>query len=420
MRILHVVHAYPPSIGGCQRLVEQLSQRLVRSHGDEVTVFTTVARHTDHFVRDDGEALPATTEERDGVTVRRFPVFNRLTRSRMLLASLSYRWRLPGHELFRTLLNGPIVFGLSGAVSRSGADVVMASAFPLLHMYAAVRGARRAGVPCVLLGALHVEDEWNYGREMIFSAIRRADAYLALTEFERRHVIARGAAAERVWVVGGGVELPGARSEEATARLPLAPGDGPVVTMLAKHVGRKRFDVLIRAMELVWKEASEARLVVAGASTSYTQEIETMLAELGNRRGQAHLLCDLEETEKNALLAASDVLVLPSAVDSFGLVFLEAWAHGKPVVGIAADAIASVIDDGENGLLVAYEDPDELARAILRLLDDPGLRRRMGEHGRAKVERSYTWELVTRKVRAVYDNAIRHRWRDRASEDDGR
>ena len=415
MRILHVVHAYPPSLGGSQWLISQLSRRLVERHGDEVSVFTTVARHSEHFIRDDGDALPATTEQVDGVTVRRFRVFNGLTRPRMLLASLSYRWRLPFNEHCRTLLNGPIVPGLAGAVAASGADVAMATAFPLLHMYATQRGARRARIPVVFLGALHVADEWNYDREMIFRAIRAADAYIAHTEFERDHVVARGVDPDKVRVIGGGVDVDRfSRAAGAATRRRLQIGAEPVVLMLSKHVARKRFDVLIGAMRRVWRRAPETVLVLAGGRTPYTAEIEAMLAGLAaERRANVRLLSDIEEEDKPSLLAASDLFVLPSARDSFGIVLAEAWACSKPVIGVDCGAIGSLISDGEDGLRVPYEDVEALAAAILRLVEDPALRRRLGERGLEKARRQFSWEIVTREVRETYRQAIRSRRRRR-------
>ncbi len=408
MKILHVVHAYPPSVGGCQRLVEKLSRELAGRHDDQVTVYTTVARNTEHFVSDDGDALPVGEEVLDGVTVKRFRVFNRMTRPRMLLASLSYRWRLPFNEHCRTLLNGPIVPGLAQAVAGSGADVVMASAFPLLHMYSALRGARRGGLPVALLGALHPGDRWNYDRAMIFRAIRRAGAYVALTRFERRHVIDRGSDPEKVHVVGGGVDVE--RFAEASGdamcqRLEI--GDAPVVAMVSKHVGRKRWDVLIRAMEIVWDGSPEAILVLAGGRTPYTAEIEAMVAALEpDRRARVRLVCDLEEGDKASLLAACDVFVLPSAWDSFGLVFLEAWASRKPVIGVDSGAVASLVTGGDDGLLVPYEDAPALAGAVSRLLEDPDLRRRLGESGFDKVRRRYSWEIVTAEMREIYQRLM--------------
>ena len=121
MRILHVVHGYPPSSGGSQWLVKNLSERLVSRYADQVTVFTTVAHHMEHFWRSGGPTMPAGTEEVNGVTVRRFAVFNRLNVLRMLIAGAAYRLRLPYNDWLRTIYNGPLIFGLSRtALSTSG------------------------------------------------------------------------------------------------------------------------------------------------------------------------------------------------------------------------------------------------------------------------------------------------------------
>ena len=404
MKVLHVVHGYPPSIGGSQHLVEKISVELAQRHGDEVTVFTTVAKNMDHFIRDDGEALPAGITAMNGVEVRRFPVFNRLTRIRMLLAGLSYRWRLPGNELCRTLLNGPIVLGMAGAIARSGADVVMAAPFPQMNMYDAIRGAKRAGIPIVLCGALHVEDRWNYDREMIFEAIRKADAYIALTEFEKNHVASRGIAPEMIHVIGGGVDLDTySTAQGAEIRRQLGWGDDPVVAMLAKHVERKRFDVLLDSMAAVWREQPSARVLIAGGRTSYSSVLEKLIAELPeSRRERVTLISDFEEKLGPSLLAAGDLLVLPSGRDAFGIVFVEAWACRKPVIGVDLGATASLIDHEEDGLLVPYDDAANLAKAILRLLADADLRARLGQQGYRKVKENYTWSTIGRRYRKIY------------------
>jgi len=411
VRVLHVVHGYSPSIGGTQRLVEKISLELAHSYGDEVTVFTTVARNMDHFISDDGQALPAGTTTMDGVTVRRFPVFNRLTRARMLLASLSYRWRLPGNELCRTLLNGPIVFGMTNAIAAAGADVVMAAPFPQLNMYYALRGARRAGVPIVLCGALHVEDSWNYDRRMIVRAIEKADAYVALTQFEKDHLLAKGISPDKIRVIGGGVDLDtysNAKGKEVRREFGL--GDDPVVAMFAKQVERKRFDVLLDAMGNVWKEMPSARVLLAGGRTGYSPTLENRIAELAtDHRRRVTLISDFDEKIGPSLLAAADLLVLPSARDAFGLVFVEAWACRKPVIGVDLGATASVIAHEEDGLLVPFEDPEKLANAILRLLHDSDLRTRLGQRGYLKVRERYSWPKIGQRYRELYQSLIDQR-----------
>jgi hypothetical protein len=105
MKILHVVHGYPPSMGGSQWLIKNLSEQLLTRYHDEVTVFTTVAYNTEYFWGADKTAMEAGTERSTASTVRRFPVFNRLNFARRLLASLFYRLRLPYNDWFRTLEN---------------------------------------------------------------------------------------------------------------------------------------------------------------------------------------------------------------------------------------------------------------------------------------------------------------------------
>lgn len=408
MKILHVVHGYPPSTGGSQWLTKKLSDLLVSRYHDEVTVLTTVAYHMEHFWRSGEPAMPAGVEEMDGVIVRRFAVFNRLNTLRMLMAGVAYRLHLPYNDWLRTLYSGPLIFGMTQAVATSGAEVVFATAFPLMQMYYALAGARRADIPVVLLGAIHVADTWGYDRKMIDRAIQQADAYIALTTFERDYLIKRGIQADKVAVIGAGVETSVfAGADGAAIRQRYGWGDDPVVAVVAKQNARKRLDVLLEAMPRVWAVCPEARLLIAGARTSYSRQIEKTIGTFTPEQ-QAHVtvVSDFSEGEKPALLASCDIFVLPSGFESFGIAFLEAWACGRPVIGARVGAIPSVIDEGRDGLLAAYQDAGDLARAILELLADPERRGQMGRAGQKKVLENYTWEIIADRVRGVYLEAI--------------
>ena len=257
MNILHVVHAYPPSIGGSQLLVRNISARLVAQHGDTVTVFTTDADQIDYLARGTSHPLPATTEAVDGVEVRRFPAVTRGSLLRESAASVAYRLRLPGNDWLRAIHNGPIIPSMTRAIGQSQADIVFATAFPLLHMHYALWGARRAGIPIVFLGALHLADTWNFDRPNIYRAIQQADAYIAHTAAERDAVIIRGARAERVHVIGGGVDAQQyAQGDGAKTRQVNGWGDEPIVLLLGKQVPRKRHDLLLAAMPHLWQHLS--------------------------------------------------------------------------------------------------------------------------------------------------------------------
>jgi glycosyltransferase involved in cell wall biosynthesis len=106
--------------------------------------------------------------------------------------------------------------------------------------------------------------------------------------------------------------------------------------------------------------------------------------------------------EKLDLLAATDVLALPSRIDSFGIVYLEAWAYRKPVIGARAGGVPDVIDAGRDGLLVPFGDVGALSDAIRKLVEHPDLAQTMGERGRAKVESRYTWDQIYARLQVLY------------------
>ena len=88
-----------------------------------------------------------------------------------------------------------------------------------------------------------------------------------------------------------------------------------------------------------------------------------------------------------------DLFAMPSRTDSFGIVYLEAWANGKPVIAAEAGGVVEVVRHEENGLLVPFGDVERLADSIGRLLDDRDLARHLGETGRSRTLREdATWE----------------------------
>ena len=100
------------------------------------------------------------------------------------------------------------------------------------------------------------------------------------------------------------------------------------------------------------------------------------------------------------------ILVAPSLYESFGLVFLEAMRHGRAVVGTRTGGIPEVVRDGETGLLVPPEDPATLRDALVRLLDDPALCRRLGERGREDVAARFSARLMAERTVAFYADVI--------------
>lgn len=407
MKILHVTQGYAPALGGTELLIQRVSEELVRQFGDEVTVFTTDCYNGEAFFTPGAPRLPVGWEERNGVRVRRFHVKTSPSYWARKVQQPLFTYRVPGNQYVRALAGGPVIAGLTRAIRETPADVIAASSFPLLHMFASLRAAEQSHRPCVLHGGLHPDDIWGFRRSMIFRAIRRAD-YIANTAFEADYVVQTGASPERVTAIGVGVDaerfgaIPPAR-----AKAEIGLDEGPVVGFIGQLGAPKGVGTLVQAMTRVWQTEPRAQLLVAGGRTNYLPLLQQQIAALppGNR-DRVKLIVDFDEALKPTLFAAIDLLAYPSGFESFGIAFLEAWAAGKPVIGCRRGAQMSVVDEGTDGLLVHFDDPAMLALAIVYLLSNPALRTAFGDAGRRKVLDRFTWPHIARRFRDAYQRAI--------------
>jgi phosphatidylinositol alpha-1,6-mannosyltransferase len=116
------------------------------------------------------------------------------------------------------------------------------------------------------------------------------------------------------------------------------------------------------------------------------------------------------EEDVAELYRSCAVCVMPSRIlpggdsEGFGITYLEAGACARPVVGGRQAGVVDAIVHGETGLLVDPQDPGAIADAVVRLLDDPDLARRMGEGGRARVLAEFTWSSIARRYLALLED----------------
>jgi glycosyltransferase involved in cell wall biosynthesis len=408
MKILHVSQGYPPAIGGTEKLIQRLSEELVRQFDDQVTVFTTNCFNAQAFYSPWLPRMPEGWEEIDGVKVRRFRVQSRISSLLRQPQWLAYNLGLPGNQYLRILSGGPIIPDLEEAIRSHPADVILASSFPLMHIFTTIKAAEKISRPYVLLGNLHPEDTWSFGKPVIYEAIRKAPRYIANTEYEAQYVMGKGAIRERVKTIGIGVDLePFERITCKEAKFRLGLDGKPVIGFIGQIAATKGVDTLIRAMPIVWESFPEAHVLIAGSRTLYTGQIDEMITKMpDDRRANVLLSYDFSEEEKPWLFSAVDVVAYPSGYESFGISFLEAWASRKPVIGCRRGAIPWVVDAGKDGLLVEFQNEELLAEAIVLLLRNPEWARAMGEAGYSKVVSRFTWSEIARRFRGVYRELV--------------
>ncbi len=413
MRVLHANAAYWPFVGGAETYLRAMSERLARD-GHEVIVATSDATGVQCFWDPRQPRIAERETTLNGVRVVRSQVdhlpfapysFYLLRRLATDLARLPFNSRPILDRLARHM---PAIPGLEAALEALGPG------FDLVHgvnislewpLIAGWRFARRQGLPFVATPFVHV-GEWAvqrfYTMPHQLAALRDAECVIVQTEIEAQELARLGVPVERIVRLGMGIDLDEVQGGDG-ARFRAQHGvDGPQVTFMGAVTDDKGSVHLLQAMQRLWQRGSSATLVVAGPPVT-PSGFERVYRELPEEhRMRTRRLGSVGGQLKQDMLAATDLFALPSRVDSFGIVYLEAWAYGVPVIGCRAGGVPDVIGDNRDGLLVEFGDVAGLAAAIEALLGDAERRRAMGQRGRSKVETHYTWDRIYERLLAIY------------------
>lgn len=182
------------------------------------------------------------------------------------------------------------------------------------------------------------------------------------------------------------------------------PGRTMRVLFLGNLIPGKGYGELIRAAELLAEAGVDLELVLAGGGMAERTRRQ-ILAE-STIADRIRFTGPVDGAEKNVLLSEADVLALPSYYENEAhpLVILEAMAAGLPVVSTRYVAIPEMVEDGVTGLLVAPRDSAELAAALRGLAEDPSMRRRMGDAGRARYLEEFTVTQWVERMTRVFDS----------------
>ncbi|MFI1399063.1 glycosyltransferase family 4 protein [Streptomyces sp. NPDC020681] len=234
------------------------------------------------------------------------------------------------------------------------------------------------------------------------------DTITYLGEYTRSRIAAAltPAAAERMVQLPPGVDEktfhPGSGGDAVRERLGLT--DRPVVVCVSRLVPRKGQDTLILAMPAILAKVPEAVLLIVGGGP-YEQELRK-LAQATGVGASVRFTGPVPWSELPAHFGAGDVFAMPCRtrrggldVEGLGIVYLEASATGLPVVAGDSGGAPDAVLDGETGWVVRGGSAEESAERIVALLEDPELRRRMGERGRAWVEEKWRWDLLADRLR---------------------
>jgi len=376
VRVALFSSSFAPDVGGVEELTARLSVQLQRSGGD-VEVWTI--RHST-MLRD--------VEYVDGVRVRRFM----LPLPRLAVGALA------GFPLEATRAWAAI----RAAATEFDPHIIHVQCFSANGAYATWL-SKRVGAPLVisLQGETFMDDDDIFDRSHTLRmslryGLRSAAAVTGCSRFvlddaERRF----GLAPRRGTVVPNGVEL-----AEAVTPLPLVLPFDRFVFGLGRVVTKKGFDLLLAAFVRIARRHPNVGLVIGGDGSARTKLVQAAAAAGVSRR--VVLPGTLSRAQIAWAMGTADVFVLPSRIEPFGIVVLEALRSGCPTIVSSHGGAGEIVRSGLDGLIVDPLDADVLAGAIDKVISDENLASRLRIAGRSRAAH-FEWGAIADRYREVYE-----------------
>jgi glycosyltransferase involved in cell wall biosynthesis len=217
--------------------------------------------------------------------------------------------------------------------------------------------------------------------------VYRSNEIVTISQSSASELQARKYDNDRIGIVSPGVDLPEDADRQSRSQTPL-------IVCLGRLKGYKGVDVLLKAMPAVRDQLPDVRLSIVGQGPERSR-LERLAWTLG-LAGNVTFHGYLDKAAKEELLSAAWIAVCPSAFEGWGVVCLEANAHGVPVIASAVAGLRDAVIDGETGSLVPFGDTQALAEEIVSLSRDEARRTAMGNAGRTWAA-SHTWDASADK-----------------------
>ena len=385
MKILQGCVRYPPAPGGAETVVKAYSEGL-RDLGHDVEVITTDLYTETPFVK---KEMPS---EVNGINVTRHKAYTVSGEAHYVLAP-----------------------GMVQSFLSKKADIIHTHSYGYFQNHAGWIRERFQSTPWVITP--HFHPSWSmWGgakrktlREFYDTVIGKgtmesADLITCVSKHERDMLVSEiGISEDNIKIIYNGINwndwqiLP----DKEIFRKQYPDISDKFVLFAGRLATNKGLSDLISAMGQVNQKSVD--LVITGADMGLGKQLEKEALEKGVRM---HRLGHIDDETYRSVLAAAEMLVLPSEYEAFGIVLLEAAAAETAVIGTNVGGIPEAMSPGNNGLIVEYNDVDNLSKSIATLLEDDKMCKEMGKAGRLWAK-NFSWDSILKELEQEYSNIIR-------------
>jgi len=266
-------------------------------------------------------------------------------------------------------------------------------------------------IPSICTPFYHIFNP-RYASNSLFEVLKYYDTIISCTNYEKQQLIIKGIPESKIFVLPMGVNFEKYsnsiqnKSKQNLSFKKFYKINGDFILFCGHKNYEKGAITILKSIPLIYNYFPDLYYVFIGPSTAAFEFNLKKVKKLSNNilNIKPEQLNGYYDWRKISAFQECIIFVMPSRSDAYGMVYLEAWASKKPVIGAKTPVMEEVILNNYDGILVEFDNPIELSNSIIKLLKDKQLREYLGQNGYKKVLNNNRWEIIIDKTKEIYDS----------------
>jgi len=426
--ILYFPTRYFPAISGAEFYIQSMAEILNLKYNYDIQIYTSTAIDFKALREPSRRSIKLGEKYYNNVNnlkITRFPVKYNVSleeKLKLIKKEVSYEdLELSDECLIEYLRNGPYLENFLEKIARPikiSFDLVHTTFFPYFNTILTLMLGKLTNKPTVCTPFFHFSNP-RYLNKNYFEALQKFDKIIACTHLEKKILKEKlSIPEEKIKVIPMGVdykkfELPKKLTPKRFNFKQKYFKPNEKNHRMVLFCGYKNYEKgavsILKAIPYILKKFRKVYFVFIGPPTiAFNRELSKIQKAIHPRviNLTPDNLTGYYDVKKIAAFNETDVFLMPSRSDAYGIAFLEAWASGKPVIGANIGATPEVIRDKVDGLLVEFDDYIDIAEKVVLLLKKKRLSKNLGIEGRNKVQEHLSWDIIVKKTHETYQELI--------------
>lgn len=426
--ILYLPTRYFPSISGAEFYFQRMAELLTRNNNYKIDIYTSNALDFKALRDKAGKIITPDNKyfnEVNNLKVNRFVVNYNISNQEILkkLKVIPAYKSLNLHDdtIEKILRNGPYMENLLDYLLNNhdlNYDLIHTTFFPYFNCVIGLIYGNLIKKPTMCTPFFHFSNP-RYTDFKLIEVLNKFDLLIACTNLEKQFLVQKCKIQPgKIKVIPMGVDYKKFENDnkKTISNYSLKENffnKNEKKYKLILFCGYKNYEKgalsILKSIPYILNKIKKVYFVFIGPSTiAFNQEL-SKIHKLENVRVinfTPDNMTGYFDKKKIAAFKEADLYLMPSRSDAFGVSFLEAWSAGKPVIGARIGATPEVIREKIDGLLVEFDNPEDIAQKVITLLNNKRLRKNLGAAGQLKVYQKYTWDIIAKETHLTYQKLI--------------